>query len=111
MMQWHIELTQPARQQLADIKDRRVRTAIASRIDALRQDPERQGKALIGELAGYRSLRAVGQRYRIVYRVEADRVLVYVVTIGMRKEGDKKDIYELARKLLRQGLLEPPAAE
>jgi mRNA interferase RelE/StbE len=28
-----------------------------------------------------------------------------VVALGMRKDGDKKDIYQLAKKLMRLGLL------
>ena len=60
---------------------------------------------------GYRSLRAVGQRYRVIYRVEEDQVLVLVVAVGIRKEGDKRDIYTLARKLLRLHLVEPPPSK
>jgi mRNA interferase RelE/StbE len=62
-------------------------------------------KLLIGELAGFRSVRAVGQRHRIVYRVERREVTVLIVAVGRRRSGDKSDIYELARKLLCQGLL------
>jgi mRNA interferase RelE/StbE len=60
----------------------------------------------MGELAGYRAVRAVGQRYRIIYRVERGLITVLVVAVGRRKEGDRKDIYELARRLLRQRLLD-----
>jgi len=35
-------------------------------------------------------------------------IIVYVVALGMRKEGDKRDIYALTRRLIRLGLLEPP---
>ena len=72
------------------------------------EEPAKQGKALIGELGGYRSLRAVGQRYRIIYRVDADNALVLIVALGIRKAGSKKDVYALARKLLRLRLVEPP---
>ena len=51
------------------------------------------------------SVRAVGQRYRIVYRVERREVVVLIVAVGRRKASDKNDIYELAKKLLRLGLL------
>jgi mRNA interferase RelE/StbE len=61
---------------------------------------------MIDELVGYRSVRAVGQRYRIIYRVEDERVTVLVVALGIRKQGDKKDVYELAKKLLRSDLLD-----
>jgi mRNA interferase RelE/StbE len=60
---------------------------------------------MIGERAGYRSLRAVGQRYRILYKVEAHRVIVSIVALGIRKDGDKADVYELAKRLVRLGLL------
>jgi hypothetical protein len=62
---------------------------------------------LLGELQGYRDLRAAGQRYRIIYTVEEDRVVVLVVYVGMRKDGDKNDVYAIAKKLLRAGLIDP----
>jgi mRNA interferase RelE/StbE len=92
---------------LKGIADRRVRELIVKRIDQLTEEPEKQGKPLIEELAGYRSLRAAGQRYRIVYRVVNEKIMVYVVAVGTRKEGSSKDIYNLARKLIRLRLLNP----
>jgi mRNA interferase RelE/StbE len=90
---------------LEAIQDRRVRDKIRDRIDGLAEEPEKQGKPLTGELTGYRSLRAVGQRYRIIYRIEEGKVLVLVMALGIRKEGSGKDIYVLAQKLLRLRLL------
>ena len=90
---------------LEAIQDRRVRDKILDRIDGLAEEPEKQGKPLTGELTGYRSLRVVGQRYRIVYRIEEGKVLVLVMALGIRKEGSGKDIYMLAQKLLRLRLL------
>ena len=90
---------------LEAIQDRRIREKIRDRIDGLAEEPEKQGKPLTGELTGSRSLRAVGQRYRIIYRVEEGKVLVLVLALGIRKEGSGKDIYMLARKLLRLRLL------
>ncbi len=72
-------------------------------------EPEKQGKELAAELAGYRSLRALGQRYRVSYRIDGDKVVVVVVAVGIRKEGAKKDSYTLAKKLIQARLLEPPA--
>ena len=106
-MTWQIVLTPTAKSMLEAIKDRRVRQRIRDRIDDLTQEPEKQGKALIGDLAGYRSLRAVGQRYRIIYRVERDKVLVLIVAVGIREEGGKRDIYSLAKRLLHLHLLNP----
>ncbi len=105
-MRWHIKLTVPALKQLTAIKDTRVRESISRRINALENDPERHGKPLGDELTGYYSIRAVGQRYRILYKLEAEQVIVVVVALGIRKQGDKKDVYELAKKLARLGLLD-----
>ena len=58
------------------------------------------GKPLIGDLKNFRSLRAAGQRYRIVYQVAVQAGLVIVVVIGIRKEGDKRDVYAIAGKRL-----------
>lgn len=104
-MKWQVGVTPSARVMLEKIQDRRVREKIRDRIDGLAEEPEKQGKPLTGELAGYRSLRAVGQRYRIIYRIEDGRVLVLVMALGIRKEGSGKDVYALARKLLRLRLL------
>lgn len=87
------------------IDDRRIRGIIVQRVEQLAHDPEKQGKPLVGELAGFRSARAVGQRYRIIYRAERKQVIVLIVAVGRRRAGDHGDIYELAKKLLRQGLL------
>lgn len=104
-MTYRIVITPTAVQLLSAVSDRRIQAAIRDRIDGLAHDPELQGKPLKGEFIGYRSLRAVGQRYRIIYRVEKKQVLVAVVALGLRKEGDKKDVYEVAKKLLRLRLL------
>ena len=91
---------------LEEVSDQRVREQIVSRVQKLIADPEKQGKALLGELMGLRSLRAIGQRYRIIYRVERTRVLVLVIALGIRREGSRRDIYALARKLIRAKLIE-----
>lgn len=105
-MRWSVELTREAREQLLAISDRRIRETILKRIDQLAYEPDKQGKPMRDELIGYRSIRAVGQRYRILYKLYEGRVTVLVVALGIRKDGDKQDAYELARKLKRQGLLD-----
>jgi len=91
---------------LREISDRRIRQKISDRIDKLKESPEMQGKPLIGELDGYYSVRAVGQRYRIIYTIEQTQVTVMIVALGIRKDGSKQDVYALAKKLLRLGLLD-----
>jgi mRNA interferase RelE/StbE len=101
-----VEWTPTAVQALAAIEDRRVRRKVFERASALAAEPEVQGKALVGPLAGFRSVRAVGQRYRIIYRVERGRVVVFILAVGLRRGGHRADIYELARKLVQLGLTE-----
>ncbi|KOP25448.1 plasmid stabilization protein [Hapalosiphon sp. MRB220] len=84
---------------LGGVKDKRQQQALSDRIDKLKTDPEKQGKPLVDNLKGYRSVRGVGQRYRIIYKVEFEKVVVLVVGVGLRKEGDKGDIYTLMQKL------------
>jgi mRNA interferase RelE/StbE len=90
---------------LKEITDRRVREQILKRIDRLYEDAEKQGKPLLGELAKYRTIRAINQRYRIIYCVDNGMVKVLVAAIGIRKEGDRKDVYRLAQRLVRLGLI------
>ena len=103
---YRVVLTPTARSMLAAIKDRRIQEKIREKIDGLARDPDTQGKPLLGELSGFRSVRAAAQRYRIIYRVHQDRVEVLVVAIGLRREGHREDIYRLAQRLLRLKLLE-----
>jgi len=104
-MKWEILLTPTSKKMLGNIRDERVRRKIIESIDGLRQNPEMQGKPLISELKSYRSLRAVGQRYRIIYRLKKNKIIVVIVAVGLRKEGDKADVYQLTKKLLKLGLL------
>jgi mRNA interferase RelE/StbE len=101
-----LRLTPLAKQMLIQVGDRRERELLRERILQLAEDPDKQGKALVGELIGFRSVRAVGQRYRIVYRVEKAEVVVLVVGLGRRQEGGKKDVYNVLKKLLRAEVLQ-----
>jgi mRNA interferase RelE/StbE len=101
-----VKWTETALEMVEAIADRRIRAQVVARVEELTRDPEPAGKPLVGELTGYRTIRAAGQRYRIIYRVERRLVTILIVALERRKEGDKKDIYELARRLLRQRLLD-----
>lgn len=104
-MTYHVVFTPTALKALEAIADQRIRELLRNRINGLVQDPEQQGKRLGGELAGFRSLRAAGQRYRIIYRVDRGKILVIILTVGLRKEGDRSDVYRLAQKLIRLKLV------
>ena len=59
-MTYRILLTPQALKMLKTIPDRRIREKLSERIEGLAEEPQKQGKPLLGPLAGYRSLRAVG---------------------------------------------------
>jgi mRNA interferase RelE/StbE len=100
VIRYSIVITPQAKAMIEEITDRRVQGKILQTIDRLIIDPDKQGKPLLGPYQGYRSLRAVGQRYRVIYRVVRDRVMVIVIGAGLRKEGDKADIYRRLQKLI-----------
>lgn len=104
-MTYRVEITALASSLVRQISDRRVQEKILERATGLGSNPELQGKPLGDDLKGYRSIRAVGQRYRIIYRVERTLVVVTVVAAGIRKEGHREDIYAIARRLLKLDLL------
>ena len=106
-MTYRVLLTSTASEMLAKISDRRVRSQIIKRIEALSEEPERQGKPLGNELAGYRSIRVAGQRYRVIYQVDRGEVRVLVIAIGIRRDGSRVDVYRLAMRLVRLGLTGP----
>ena len=74
--------------------------------ELLKENPLEIGKQLKGNLKDYRSIRSVGQRYRIIYKVCETEVIVVIAAIGIRKDGDKKDIYELMKKYVKIGLFD-----
>lgn len=97
-MEYQIEITPLALELLSQVKDKREQQGLRQRIEQLTFEPDKQGKALSGVLKGYRSIRALGQRYRIVYRVDREKIIVVIVGAGIRKEGDRKDIYKILNK-------------
>lgn len=105
MKKYSIEITELALEMLKSIKDTRIKKKIVETIDSLEYEPEKKGKPMIDELIGFKSIRSVGQRYRILYQIDNEKIIVFVVALGIRKEGDKKDIYSLAKKLIQQGLI------
>lgn len=100
-MTYKVIIQPVALEMLRRVTDRRIQGKISQRIGELAQEPEKRGKPLTDELQGFWSLRAAAQRYRIIYRIENRRVEVIVIAIGLRKAGDRKDPYEIAKKLVR----------
>ena len=65
--------------------NRKLGEQLAKAIDRLALNPQ-LGEFLKGEWQGYRKYRT--GHYRIIYRVEHKQLLIYIITIG-----DRKDVY------------------
>jgi mRNA interferase RelE/StbE len=105
MNNWEIVILPTAKRHLKAILDQRVQRSINDCIERLKEEPDKRGKPLTDSLAGYRSIRAYRQRYRVVYEIDTEQKKVLIHIVGIRKEGDKSDVYALAKKILRLGLL------
>jgi len=104
-VKYNIRITDTCLALLEKISDKKIQHTIIKRIEKLAVDPDKQGKILTRELSGFRSIHTAG-RYRIIYKSEKATVIVYILAAGIRKQGDKKDIYKITKKLLRAGLLD-----
>ncbi len=104
-MKYKILITDTCLALIEKIPDKKIQRAILNRIEGLSDEPDKQGKMLVKDLSGFCSIRALG-RYRIIYEIDKQTVIIYILAAGIRKEGDKKDIYEIAKKLLTAGLLD-----
>ena len=101
-MTYEVIIAPLAEADLELVTDVRTRNAIILKVLALDTEPDKQGKQLSSDLAGYRVVRAAGQRYRVVYQVATLEGVVTVVVVGIRKEGDKRDVYRVASKRLKK---------
>ena len=90
-MAYRIEVTPRARKDLRALTARE-RKRVADQIDALKTDPRPTGcKKLKGREDFYRV--RVGD-YRVVYQIEDEVLLILIV-----RAGDRKEIYEIIRRL------------
>jgi mRNA interferase RelE/StbE len=104
-LRYRILITETCLSLINKLSDKKIQRTILDRIEQLSEEPDKQGKNLVQDLSGFRSVHAAG-RYRIIYKIDKKTVIVYVLAAGIRKEGDKKDIYKIAKKLLNAGLLD-----
>ncbi len=97
---YKIEIAPTGYRSLENLKDKKTRREVAKVIDGLVRAPEEQGRALLGPLEGVRSVRAVRDRFRVLYHFDTGARLVSVLLIGERLPGQDADIYALAQKLV-----------
>ena len=90
-MTWEVVYTLTAKAAIKKL-DPGTRSRVRAAVEELSRDPL-QGKLLSFTLKGLRSWRTGD--WRIVYRAEAEKVVVVVVTVGHRR-----DVYERVRRLL-----------
>jgi mRNA interferase RelE/StbE len=111
--------TTTAKESLAKLP-KKVRRGLLDKANELRDssDPAGCHKPLIGPLQGF--YRICYSRYRLIYSVEHEklangdtlqRIVLKFIAAGIRKEGDKKDIYRLALRLLELGIIEPDSED
>lgn len=108
-----VQWTRPAKEKLSTLPHK-IRRVILDKTKALAQcDPRSAHKPLTGPLRGYYSIKV--SRYRAIYSVREETlangeslllVHVVVVAVGMRKAGDRLDVYALAERLIRFAELE-----
>jgi mRNA interferase RelE/StbE len=87
------------------IGNKKIQKSIINESKSLTTNPER-GKPLVAELKKFRSLRVYGGRYRVIYKINNEDTAIHIHVVGIRKEGDKTDVYSIAKKLFKAGLLE-----
>jgi mRNA-degrading endonuclease RelE of RelBE toxin-antitoxin system len=99
-----VKITDRCREKDIPPLPRDVLATFIDRLETLAANPE-HGKPLQADLKRYRSVRL--GRYRIIHRYDQTNDIVWVVAVGIRKEGSKEDIYERVTKLLDSGDLIP----
>lgn len=83
MAQYRLLIKASAAKELKAIPNKRERQRIVRRIQSLESDPRPRGSQ---KLSGKERYRIRQGQYRIVYAIEADELVVYVVKIGHRKD-------------------------
>lgn len=110
-----IQWTETALQTLRALPKKVQRGLITKADELLQCDPRTACKPLTGPLAGF--YRMVYSRYRAVFSVHAEKmsdsqtvlhITVRFVLVGVRKSGDKRDIYRIAERMV-DSLLKGPA--
>ena len=82
-----------------DIEESGDPEQLFGKIEELETAPAKRGDPLRYELAGLYSIRTGD--YRIIYEIDEEAQEVWICGAGLRKEGDRDDIYERARRWFR----------
>lgn len=88
-MAWKVELSEGAAQDFAAL-DGSLRRLVRKKLAKLEENPhigEELGNRAGCDLRGYYKLYFNGTRYRIVYRIENEILVVLIIGIGQRAHG------------------------
>ena len=72
----------------------------------LKYEPDKKGEPLRGRLKGLYSRHY--SRFRIVYTINHDELIVVVVTCGHHASGTRADIYEALSRMIDSGAINIP---
>jgi mRNA interferase RelE/StbE len=80
---WQVEFSADAARQLRRLPTH-IQRRISARVSALARNPFPPGsKKLVGQASGYRI--RIGD-YRVLYEIQKDRLVVFVVKVGHRRD-------------------------
>ncbi|HEU0053559.1 MAG TPA: type II toxin-antitoxin system RelE/ParE family toxin [Longimicrobium sp.] len=102
--QYEVSFTRAALKELKKLGPSASSSIIAQIRKKLVVDPVAYGEELHGELKGFFKLRVSG--YRVVYQVLQQRVIVVVLAVGKRNEGNVDNIYDWLSESLLKGRLD-----
>jgi mRNA interferase RelE/StbE len=88
---YRVEFADETKKELRDLGHAAAIEILSAVDKKLTVDPEGYGDPLRKDLQGYFKL-PVGQ-WRVIYHVDNDLVLVLVLAVGKRAEGDRENIY------------------
>lgn len=103
---YKIRVMDPALDMFREINDLVTRSQIKSQRHRLKEAPKKIGSPLNYELNGLYSLRVGGQRYRLIYYVDEEEKAVYLLAVGIRREGSRSDIYARFKRMLERGIFD-----
>ncbi len=96
---YEVRFTRDGQAAIERVRDKKLAAELLGVIAGLAERPDEQGKALGEPLDGVRSVRAARSRYRILYEVDDEGGVVYVLFLGPRRPGETRDVYALAKRL------------
>jgi len=97
---YNVHITETCEKELVKIAkhDKNIASKLLDKMEDLAYLPEKKGKPLVGELAGFWSRCVYAGRYRIVYTIDKKARLVEIIYTGIRKGSEREDVYSKLKK-------------